>query len=83
VSDQCQICGPNKSEAPIVICAPCALAQAGVDRELSELRSLKAELVKFRDGRWVAPFEDESEYAKIIRRHIDDIIALAPSARPA
>lgn len=25
MSDKCQVCGPNKQEAPIVLCSPCAM----------------------------------------------------------
>lgn len=83
------MCGPVKHEAPTVICAPCALTLEGREHEanllveLLELRVLKTELQRFRDGRWLAPMEGESSYATTVRRHIDDILQLAPSARPA
>lgn len=84
MSERCHICGPVKHEAPTVICAPCALTldgrehEAALLAELIELRILKTELQRFRDSGWLSP-----PYVQTIRRHIDDILALAPSARPA
>ncbi len=85
MSDICHICGLVKHDAPTVICAPCALTGAGHESvldELLELRTMRAELQRFRDGRWLALWIGESLYPKAIRRHIDDILALAPP-RPA
>lgn len=89
MSERCHICGPVKHEAPTAICAPCALTLEGREHEaallaeLIELRIMRTELQRFRDSRWLAPTDTENEYVKLVRRHIDDILALAPSARPA
>lgn len=84
MSERCHICGPVKHEAPTVICAPCAFTLEGREHEgkllaeLIELRILRTELQRFRDGGWLSP-----PYMKLVARHIDDILALAPSARSA
>ncbi len=70
-----------------MICAPCSLGQLGRQREsnllseLLELRIMRSELHRFRHGCWLRPMGPEREYIRLIRRHIDDILALAPSAK--
>lgn len=89
MSNNCHICGPVRHEAPTVICAPCALTlegrqhEAGLLAELIELRIMRTELQRYRDGHWMNTTSQANEYVDIVRRHIDDILALAPSARPA
>lgn len=72
-----------------MICGPCALTDLGREHEgqllaeLIELRIMRTELQRYRDGHWLNTTSHANEYVDIVRRHLDDILALAPSARPA
>lgn len=82
MSDQCQICGPNKSEAPIVICAPCALTdlgrqkEAALSAELLYLRIMRDELAALRGD---YPREVRPEYRALFAR-LDRILAIGKTA---